>query len=40
MVDGIKMKVWMKIGMFEWILCEVIVFFLVECIMGMDSMFD
>lgn len=40
MVDGIKMKVWMKIGMFEWISCEVIVLPLAECIMGMDSMSD
>ena len=37
MVDGIKVAVWMKIGMLEQTLCEVMSS-LPECIMGMEIM--
>lgn len=36
-VDEIKVKVCRRIGMFEWVLYEVVVCLLPECIMGMDT---
>lgn len=40
MVGGIKVKVWMKIRMFEQILYDVVMFFLFECVIGMYITFD
>ena len=40
MVDGIKVNVCRRIGMFEPPLCEVVVSLLPDCIMGMDVVSD
>lgn len=36
-VDETKVEVCRRIGMFEWVLYEVVVCLLPECIMGMDT---
>lgn len=38
-VDGIKVEGWMKMGMFEWTLCEVVAS-LSKCIPELDIMSD
>ena len=35
-VDGIKMKVFRRIGVLGWALCKVITFLLLDCIIGTD----
>lgn len=39
-VDGIKVNFWMKTGVFEQILCQVLASPLLTCIIGMDTAFD
>lgn len=39
-VDGVKVKVWMKMGMFEWTLCEMVTSLSSKCIPEMDIVSD
>ena len=39
-VDGIKVKIRMKMGMFKWISCEVVTSLSSRCIIDLDTMSD